>query len=238
MNYSTKKKHLYFVLTILSALLTLAGMVILLVIPTGQFQLFYMIIELLIGLLLMSIFRYNLDREIYMHQYYLLLKNKSEPYLIKTPILTQSWINQLKNEGYQQYKHYKHVSYYYRIDQIATKTKHGKTLVLLILIHDDSLNFDSELIIEHINALEVILRKKEKYRQRIFIHAKSFKNKTETSLDLTEHIFWIRKGTTYLVSLNLSYFEDEQSIYYIHNTSYYPNKYYQHAIQTIQGLLP
>jgi len=238
MKYSSKKKHLFFILTILSAVLSLVGMVAILTTPLGEYQFLYIFIVLIIGLLLMNKFRYQLDQEIYLEQYYLLFKSKALPYTITEPLLTDKWIQTLTQKGYKLYKDYTKVSYYYRINQVSAKHKPPKTLVLLILIHDLEIKYNSNLIVQHINELEDSLRKKERYRQRIFIHIKSFKTENPPAIQATEQIFWIRKSTENIVSLHLSYFEKEKSIYYVHNPSYTPNQYYKYAVDAIENILP
>ncbi|WP_025725426.1 hypothetical protein [Acholeplasma granularum] len=237
MKIPSKKKLLFFILTLLSALLSVVGLILVLINDFGDYQILYIFLVLIVGLLLMNSFKYRLGQEIYLEQHYLLLKNKIEPYSIGKPLLTKEWIFDITQKGFKRYKDFTNISYYYRINKLSGKNKSGKTLSLLILIHDPKINYDSPLIVNQINSLEDELRKKEKYRQRVFIHVKSFNQIDEIAMSQTEKVFWIRKGNENIVSINLSYFEKEKQVYYIENKSYTPNRYYNHAIDEIKSMI-
>jgi hypothetical protein len=230
-------KNVYFALTLATSLLSLFALIIVLSFDFGDLQLLYLFLILIFGLLLMNKFKYLLDQTIYLEQYKLLLNNKYPPFNVKIKILSNEWINTLLLNGFVKYKEFNNISYYYRINRLSEKNKHTSILVLFILIHSSNLNYDSSLITNQINQLEEDIRLNQKYRQRIFVHVKSFDEITDEKLKETEQVFWIRKGNEHIVSLYLSYFKIQNSVYFVENPTYSPNKYYAYGVGLIKEII-
>jgi hypothetical protein len=237
MNKISKIKNIYFALTLISSLLSLCALIIVLLLDFGDLQLLYLFLVLIVGLLLMNKFRYHLDQTIYIEQYQKLLKNTIKPFEIEIELLSKKWINNLLLDGFVKIKEFNDISYYYSIKQLSEKNKHTSILVLFILIHSSNLNYDSTLIINQINQLEDDIRLNKKYRQRIFVHVKAFDEITDEKLKETEQVFWIRKGNEHIVSLYLSYFKIQNSVYFVENPTYSPNRYYSYGVDLIKEII-
>jgi len=237
MRNTSRKKKLFFLLTIITAVLTFTFAYLVLLLPIGNIKILLLIGVLILGIILMNLFKYHLEYQIYNEQLYLLFSSILKPYVVKLPIMTEEWIRTLPSYDYKMIKDFKSVKYYYKFDVLSEKSRKHKVLILLALIQDNTIDFDSEFIINHINQIELILRKETKFQQRIFIHCKSFSQIDDDALKSTKNIFWIRKGRQYITSLNLSYFIEDKKVFYVENPDYSFNRYYEFAIKQIKNIL-
>lgn len=228
-----KKKNLYFILTIITSIVSVLSILIVAFSPLGNFKFLIVLILAIIFFFTISHVKYRLDFYIFKEQHYNLINGVEKPYKTKLPILEKVWIDRLNDLNYTTYVIDNDISFYYKIEQLEEKRKTSKTLTLLILLHDNKLSFDSPKVINKINDLELKLRKKEKYRQRVFIHFKSYNTLNNERLELANDVFWIKQKNEHITSINVFYFKQDKSVYFLHNKKYYPTRFYEYAVNEI-----
>lgn len=233
MSNFTKKKRLYFILTIITVIISVSSILIVAFSPLGNFKFLIVLILAIIFFFTISHVKYRLDFYIFREQHYRLVNGVEKPYKAKLPLLEKVWIDHLNNFNYSTYTIDNNISFYYKIEQLEEKRKNSKTLVLLILLHDNKLSFDSSIVVNKINEFELKLRKKEKYRQRVFIHFKVYNSLNNERLELANDVFWIKQKNEHITSLNVFYFKQDKSVYFLHNKNYYPTRFYEYATKEI-----
>lgn len=233
MNRFTNKKKLFFRLTILVIILTTILLTVFSLIDLGRFRLLVVAGTLIISLLILSTLKYYLDYYLFQEQYYFLLSGQEEPFRTKKNILSKDWESKLIRENYKSYFSDHDLTIMFKIEDIMENKKRTKTLILLLLIHNPKLKFESTYIINKINDIELEIRKKNYFNQRIFIHFKKFDNISKDNLKLANNVFWIKKKRQFITSINVCYFEKESLVHFIHNKNYVPNIYYKFATSEI-----
>lgn len=236
MNYE-KKKKIYFTLIMLIFLLTI-GLVtfVLIYFNSVETKLLLSAIILLLSFLILSTVKGRFDIANTLISYHKLDTNREGPLMISKSILTNYWIDYIKRNGYSLYKNFAAFDIYYRFETINYKSKRNKTMIIVVMIKNQT-SFDSKTLAKSINDMGEDFYKKERFNNHIVLQFKNTKEYTkELVFEADQVLFKKQNNRNYIVIINVLQNTTDNTIYFLHNNNYSPNRFYTYGINEIKKL--
>lgn len=229
-----QKINLIFLTIICTFIIALSIILILFLnISDLDYLLILLTIVLVITTIILLILKKRLDLNLFYYKHSLLFTNL-EP-TIKTTINlnSPSFTNKLLNEGYLLYNDYNDYKIYY---YLKNENKKDERLFFFIIINSE-LSFESNKINKNINQLEDDIFKKKKIRKRIIFQLKFDDKFTQNNAQKTNNILFVQNKFNFITLINIYYFTQEKTFYFIHSKKYPPNLEYDFATKYLLDLL-
>lgn len=237
-SYQQKKNNLL-KLAIFSSLsiLIISALLIIFIKDTAILTLILMF--LLVGLLILllrikpHLMYYSMN-----YTYHTLLENSVERYEVKEKF-DKKWINNLLANKYILYKDDDNFMIFYQIKKNIERSKFNNDgLLEIITVFKNNLeDFYSEEINEHYKTIWVSNQASHKISKQVIIQLKKYDTfSLDTKIDL-DRIISFKENRNYLITINVGYFMDDASLYFLHSKDFYPNLYYKHGVELIQFLI-
>lgn len=232
-----RKKRLFFILTLISVGLLIVGPILILLLPLESYMLLAQVIYFIFALFLVSVTRYYFEFYTFRVDQERLASRLEEPFTPRAIVMSKEWRKRLEQQGYHLIEEYKQFKFYYKIAYLNEKQKETKTLILIALINDKKMGYEDEVLIKCINEIETTIRKKDKYRHRLFLQFKSYDKLNNDNYKAINSTFWVRKKMQHLVVINVAYFISDNLVHYLNNKDYLPNKYYEFGVRELGKIL-
>lgn len=237
-NYGKIKfKHLIFIWVVLFSIIVLN--ILLYWLNDNEFFntviLFISIIILLFTLIVEKPLIEDLDMK---HRYQKLLQT-SKGVTPVLPLFEQSLVPKLLSDGFTQQISNELFTIFYKITPSITRKSMIKTgvLILVTIIHKNSLDLYSELIEKEHKKIWNSYEKINRLNKQLSIQFKRFSELTEDIKNDLNRIICYKQGDNYLVNINCGYIESKKALYFLHSDSFSPNYYYQLGVEQIKSLI-
>jgi len=172
------------------------------------------------------------------YRYHLLLANSIMPYIVNEKF-NKKWIDSLIADHFVY--GYKHdvVDILFKVSKPVERSAfhNNHVLEIITVIKDNSIDFYSDLLNDQYKKIWNEYQAKYRISKQVILQFKkynSFNEEIKTDLD---RVIAFREGTNYLITINCGYFEKEQTVYYLHSDTYYPNLYYKYAVENIKAIV-
>lgn len=234
---STKsKKTLYLVLTLSTAALFFASLAVFSILGK-KYPIFsnLLVLDAIVFVIILLFLQRKLSMYILIDQHERLFSNITAPLPSLISILSTSWIKKLNNEGYQLYKENPSASIYYSLKLVSNR-KRDRTLFLVVIIRDERISFENEPLSELIGEIELELFKKERYRHRIYLQFKEYKNETPELNESTHDIIWTKQGRRSVTLINACNYIEDKKVFFVYNEDFSPTIFYRLGTEEILRL--
>ena len=238
--YETKKKRnllLFFVF--LPVIVLIAGFLILNYIIKLDFDLIVTIfLPLALGDLIFTLAMKNKISYYHMNvQYLAMLLEEVGPIKLRGRIFTASWINGLKDEGFQLANDEKdHMLYYQFTRKLKDIPSSGDVLLALVLAKETDFKFYQEALDLEMKRLYEQEPKHFKTKKQIVLQFKRYDQFNDDAKDEISQIINFKSNQQYLIHITVGYFFDQNMVYFVCPKHRFPNKYYYFACRYIKQL--
>lgn len=170
-------------------------------------------------------------------QYLAMLLEEEGPIKLRGRIFTASWINGLKDEGFQLANDEKdHMLYYQFTRKLKGIPNSGDVLLALVLAKDADFKFYQDTLDIELKQLYEHEPKHFKTKKNIVLQFKRFDQLNDDSKDEISQIINFKNNQQYLIHITVGYFFDQNMVYFVCPKHRFPNKYYYFACRYIKQL--
>lgn len=170
-------------------------------------------------------------------QYLAMLIEEEGPIKLRGRIFTASWINGLKDEGFQLANDEKdHMLYYQFAKKLKFIPNSGDTLLAIVLAKDPQFQFYQDALDEEMKRVYEFEPKHFKAKKQIVLQFKRYETFDESTKEEISHIINFKNSQQYLIHITVGYFFEQNMIYFICPKHRFPNKFYYCACRYIKQL--
>jgi|GEM_PF-5000179 len=233
MDNAKKSRLLLSLLVILS--LSVIGLSVLTLIFINQlFSSFFIVGAILLLLVILKMQNsyciINMERK-----YEILQAQKASPISVNQGLISDNWINNTKiNYDYVSYKRHEDYQLLYRFERESERQR-PKTILILVIIFNQKINFDNLDLARDISALENSVYKKNKYRHRLIMQFKEGLAEG-AELNQADKVFYLTQSRVHFVLINCLFDRKSKQLYFLHSNEFSPNQYYKRAVDEIVKL--
>lgn len=235
-----KKKKLFLIMAFtLSMLLSIALVVTLYLIGVKEPNLSLISLVLLMGLIvfLLYIKPKMMGHNLY-HKYLILLKKSNPPQKIKQKF-DFKWIESIKKDGYSLFYQSDKYDIYIKISKILEQKifTNNSMLEIINIIKVNEIDFYADEIHEQYKKIWIEHQAKHKINKQVILQLKKYTEYNEEVKTELDQVIVFSEKKNYLITINLGYFTNDSTLYYLHSDTYYPNLYYEHGCKVIKKLM-
>ncbi|HCZ24632.1 MAG TPA: hypothetical protein DHV05_07295 [Acholeplasmataceae bacterium] len=170
-------------------------------------------------------------------QYLAMLLEEEGPIKLRGRIFTASWINGLKDEGFQLAHDEKdHMLYYQFTRKLKGIPSSGDILLALVLAKEPDFKFYQEVLDVEMKRLYENEPKHFRTKKQIVLQFKRYDEFNDDSKDEISQIINFKNNQQYLIHITVGYFFDQNMVYFVCPKHRFPNKYYYFACRYIKQL--
>ncbi len=170
-------------------------------------------------------------------QYLAMLLEEVGPIKLRGRIFTASWINGLKDGGFQLANDEPdHMLYYQFSKKLQGIPNSGDVLLALVIAKESDFQFYQDAIDLEIKRVYEHEPKHFKTKKQIVFQFKRYDQLNSDSKEEISHIINFKSNQQYLIHITVGYFFDENMIYFVCPKHRFPNKYYYFACRYIKQL--
>ncbi len=155
-----------------------------------------------------------------------LLLNKPQYLESSNKLFTSSWIEQLKDDGYdlvqEDMRHILLCKYYKKLPDLS---KSDQSLVFLVIAKNKSFDFYGDEVDNGMQAYYMKHKEYEKIEKRITLQYKKYDMIDDKATEEVETVILYQTGKQILINLSFVYCEDKGSIFGLNPDKWFPNRY-------------
>lgn len=199
------------------------------------------LVSILVFMVLLGLIFYIKPRLMYAsfkHKYVLLLYLSSKPYKV-SETFDSRWINRILESGFKYFHQSDDFDVMFRISKGVEKNifNVNNMLEIITIFKNNDIDFYSDDLHHVYKNLWIDHNQKGQINKQVILQIKKYDGISGDIVEKLNEVTLFNESKNYLITVNIGYFANNKTIYYLHSEKYNPNVYYKYACESIRSII-